>query len=193
MESVMNFLAENYIWFFVAAGVLCFALIGFILDSRKKKNNEVEEVAPLNQNAFEETISNEPAQNIETSESNESNEMPVEKDESINMNEPSSLEDTLEINDIPLNNEKVDSYKEPRMEEPVIESVPVNPDLATNNIETVQTDAPVMETIEVSTSPAEGEIATEEHAAEPVDNVTPLESANEPVEVETFEMFEDLK
>ena len=40
MESVMNFLADNYIWFFVAAGVLLFALIGFIIDSKRKKKNE---------------------------------------------------------------------------------------------------------------------------------------------------------
>ena len=40
MENVMNFLADNYIWFFVAAGILCFALIGFIIESRKKQKNE---------------------------------------------------------------------------------------------------------------------------------------------------------
>lgn len=40
MENVMNFLADNYIWFFVAAGVLFFALIGFIIESRKKQKNE---------------------------------------------------------------------------------------------------------------------------------------------------------
>ena len=40
MDSVMNFLADNYIWFFVAAGVLLFALIGFIIDSKKKQKSE---------------------------------------------------------------------------------------------------------------------------------------------------------
>ena len=40
MESVMSFLADNYIWFFVVAGVLCFALIGFIIDSKKKGDEE---------------------------------------------------------------------------------------------------------------------------------------------------------
>lgn len=40
MENVMNFLADNYIWFFVAAGVLFFALIGFIIESKKKTKSE---------------------------------------------------------------------------------------------------------------------------------------------------------
>jgi len=52
MESVMNFLADYYIWFFVAALVLCFALIGFIIESKKKQKNEfkgeeVTESAPM--------------------------------------------------------------------------------------------------------------------------------------------------
>lgn len=40
MNSVMNFLADYYIWFFVAALLLSFALIGFIIDTKKKQKNE---------------------------------------------------------------------------------------------------------------------------------------------------------
>ena len=40
MNSVMNFLAGYYIWFFVAALLLSFALIGFIIDTKKKQKNE---------------------------------------------------------------------------------------------------------------------------------------------------------
>ena len=40
MESVMNFLAENYIWFFIAAGVLLFALIGFLIEGKSKNKSE---------------------------------------------------------------------------------------------------------------------------------------------------------
>ena len=40
MDSVMNFLADYYIWFFVAALLLSFALIGFIIDTKKKQKNE---------------------------------------------------------------------------------------------------------------------------------------------------------
>ena len=37
---MLDFLSENYIWFFVAAVVLLFALIGFIVEGKKKKNKE---------------------------------------------------------------------------------------------------------------------------------------------------------
>lgn len=37
---MLDFLSENYIWFFVAAVVLLFALVGFIVEGRKKKNKE---------------------------------------------------------------------------------------------------------------------------------------------------------
>lgn len=40
MNSVMNFLADYYIWFFVAALLLSFALIGFIIDTKKKQKKE---------------------------------------------------------------------------------------------------------------------------------------------------------
>ena len=37
---MLDFLSENYIWFFVAAVVLLFALIGFIVERKKKKSKE---------------------------------------------------------------------------------------------------------------------------------------------------------
>ncbi len=37
MDSILNFLSNNYKWFLIAAGVLVLALIGFIADSKKKK------------------------------------------------------------------------------------------------------------------------------------------------------------
>lgn len=44
MENVLDFLANNYIWFLIAAVVLAFALVGFIIDSKRKekkrKNDE---------------------------------------------------------------------------------------------------------------------------------------------------------
>lgn len=69
MESITNFLAEHYIWFFVAAGVLTLALIGFLIDSRKKHKKEFKgEAAPTNA-------------------------------------EEVKLDDTMEVNDIPVTNE----------------------------------------------------------------------------------------
>ncbi len=37
MENILEFLENNYIWFLVAAVVLLFALIGFIVDSKRKQ------------------------------------------------------------------------------------------------------------------------------------------------------------
>ena len=67
MEKVMNFLAENYIWFFVAAGVLLFALIGFLIEGKNKNKSEfkgesintsepVAPVAPVKEESNEEIL-----------------------------------------------------------------------------------------------------------------------------------------
>ena len=98
MESVMNFLAEYYIWFFVAAIVLCFALIGFIIDSKKKQKGEVKN----------NTLDSTPEMSIpvnNTMDINNGLENTVTKTESAsNMtgnNEPVNMDATMEINDIP--------------------------------------------------------------------------------------------
>ena len=101
MESVMNFLAEYYIWFFVAAIVLCFALIGFIIDSKKKQKGEVKN----------NTLDSTPEMSIpvnNTMDRNNGLENTVTKTESasnmIGNNEPVNMDATMEINDIPINN-----------------------------------------------------------------------------------------
>ena len=96
MESVMDFLAEYYIWFFVAAGILCFALIGFIIDARKKKKNEfkgesISEVAQV--------------QNTVPTESSEvvGSTVNVGGEATLGtVNNNQSVEATMEINDIPM-------------------------------------------------------------------------------------------
>lgn len=101
MESVMNFLAEYYTWFFVAAIVLCFALIGFIIDSKKKQKGEVKN----------NTLDSTPEMSIpvnNTMDMNNGLENTVTKTESasnmIGNNEPVNMDATMEINDIPINN-----------------------------------------------------------------------------------------
>lgn len=101
MESVMNFLSEYYIWFFVAAIVLCFALIGFIIDSKKKQKGEVKN----------NTLDSTPEMSIpvnNTMDMNNGLENTVTKTESasnmIGNNEPVNMDATMEINDIPINN-----------------------------------------------------------------------------------------
>ena len=83
MESVINFLADYYIWFFVAAGVLAFALIGFIIDSKRKKKNDFKGES-INSTATPDSVSTE--------------------------NVPPVSETPVEINDIPLANEETPSF-----------------------------------------------------------------------------------
>ena len=40
MDSILNFLADNYLIFIIVSGVLLLALIGFIVSGRKKKKGE---------------------------------------------------------------------------------------------------------------------------------------------------------
>lgn len=45
MDNILSFLADNYKWFMLAAVILLFALIGFIVDGKKKKKSG--EVVPV--------------------------------------------------------------------------------------------------------------------------------------------------
>ena len=40
MGNFLEFLSNNYIYFLIAAGVLFFALIGLLVDMKKKRNGE---------------------------------------------------------------------------------------------------------------------------------------------------------
>lgn len=43
-DTILNFLADNYLIFMIVAVILLFALIGFIVDGKKKKQKDVEAV-----------------------------------------------------------------------------------------------------------------------------------------------------
>lgn len=129
MESVINFLADNYIWFFVAAGLLIFALIGFIIDSKKKSNTFKGESAPVENNIpVDYERINVENNNVETPSSTEmqnvDNSMP---------NEPVNIDYTMEINDIPLT--------EP--EEVKIEPTPINPELQNVPVDDIKMSEPI--------------------------------------------------
>lgn len=119
MESVINFLADYYIWFFVAAGVLCFALVGFIIESKKKDKNTFKgESISTN----EQPVPSTPVENaVPTETASVTNEPQPELAETVQPTpaEPISAhletpetpknavtEDTMEINDIPLKEEE---------------------------------------------------------------------------------------
>ena len=101
MNSVMNFLADYYIWFFVAALLLSFALIGFIIDTKKKQKNEFKGESI-------ETPNNAPASTPEViGETVNVGSEAVLGGNGINTLESTNTspvsEETMEINDIPLN------------------------------------------------------------------------------------------
>ena len=119
MESVINFLADYYIWFFVAAGVLCFALVGFIIESKKKDKNTFKgESISTN----EQPVPSTPVENaVPTETASVTNEPQPELAETVQPTPAESIsahletpetpenavtEDTMEINDIPLKEEE---------------------------------------------------------------------------------------
>ena len=53
MDSMLNFLSNNYKWFLLAAGILMVALIGFIVDAKKKKKGNNPEVPNVNPNVVQ--------------------------------------------------------------------------------------------------------------------------------------------
>lgn len=141
MESVINFLAEYYIWFFVAAVVLCFALVGFIIESKKKgkekgKMESVPEDMVIGGDPVD--MAGETNLSMASKELTESlkEEEPTLEDITPD-NETVVTEDTMEINDIPLKEEtKIPSefYNESETqvnETPVIEEIPL--ENTTNN------------------------------------------------------------
>ncbi len=164
MESVMNFLAEYYIWFFVAAIVLCFALIGFIIDSKKKQKGEVKN----------NTLDSTPEMSIpvnNTMDMNNGLENTVTKTESAsNMtgnNEPVNMDATMEINDIPINNT------------PNVVSMENNNNVVNNT--------PVMEPTKTETSTVTTETQTN---AIPVNDERPAVMLDELPEVESLNLNE---
>lgn len=204
MESVINFLADYYIWFFVAAGVLCFALIGFLIESKKKNKNTFkgESIESSTTSPVEPVVSgNTVDMNGETTlseatqsltEENKETSGPVEvPNEPLETSaEPSEIvEDTMEINDIPLKEEEktpIQFYSEPTeipKTEPVVQETPVEPQQVNS---TVFNDTPVMEIPIEETKPASNQTVSE-----PVmPSVEPTETKSE---IETLNIFDDIK
>lgn len=166
MNSVMNFLADYYIWFFVAALLLSFALIGFIIDTKKKQKNEFK------------------GESIETTNSTPTS-TPEVIGETVNVgaeavlggNNTTTLEsinpapvsdETMEINDIPFNEvstpvESVNSVPEPTMQAPT-ESVTIGSPITSEDYKPIE---PQFEELNIPEAP---------EAPEQNDNPLELES-----------------
>ena len=126
MDSVMNFLADNYIWFFVAAGVLLFALIGFIIDSKKKQKSEFKGES-IEENKEEPVVVGETTSvggEAVLGSSSLNNESTSEIAE-----QSSPSENTMEINDIPLTEENNNNFIGSRVEFGSNETEPLTEEL----------------------------------------------------------------
>ncbi len=169
MESVINFLADYYIWFFVAAGVLCFALVGFIVESKKKDKNTFKgESISTN----EQPVPSTPVENaVPTETASVTNEPQPELAKTVQPTPAESIsahletpetpenavtEDTMEINDIPLkeeektpiefysestgiNNNEVTPISETPNEQPAVEMINENTNTQPQQSENIET------------------------------------------------------
>jgi len=126
MESVMDFLASYYIGFFIAAGILSFALIGFIIESKRKQKNDFKgEEVDENKDKIESTpvVPNENVNVLGNT---------VDMNGDVNIKEETNnLPDIETVNEMPINNEleeinennNVEFYSGP-VEMPKVEPAP---------------------------------------------------------------------
>jgi hypothetical protein len=96
MEGFLTFLSNHYIYFLIAAGVLLFALLGFVFDLKKRKETpevseeEIPNVAP------EPEVNNQ--ENLTVDNMNVGNGVPSEE---INPAPPMPVENEVQVNNTP--------------------------------------------------------------------------------------------
>ena len=117
MEKILDFLSENYIWFFVAAGVLLFALIGYIVQSKKKDVKKEENLTEVP--STETVVADIP--NVETPQVE-----PTMVNEQVS---PEVVAEPTSVNDIPLEISEVQPEITPSVVETpeVIETIDLGP------------------------------------------------------------------
>lgn len=117
MEKILDFLSENYIWFFVAAGVLLFALIGYIVQSKKKDVKKEENLTEVP--STETVVADIP--NVETPQVE-----PIMVNEQVS---PEVVAEPTSVNDIPLEISEVQPEITPSVVETpeVIETIDLGP------------------------------------------------------------------
>ena len=167
MDSILNFLADNYIWFLVGGAVLLVALIGFLVDGKKHKKEEsnIQETtnAPLEMNTNQIPTNQEP--NVVNNEIQE----PMIVSENEQVQDFGSVEPTLTF-DTPAN----------EVNEPVIpESTNLNGESSIGEPITFETPS--------SVSNLESQIPVSDNIEEPVVSVVepvPVEISGVPTSVE---------
>lgn len=212
MESIFNFLADNYIYFMIAAGILAIALIGFLIDGKKKqKKEEIAGVPTMQAMNTQNTVQPTVAQ-TQTEQPNAQvvNEAPVAEptltfDEPANQVEPESIFNIPEPTNAPTIGEPItmpatqEVVSEP-VQEPIVEPVNIAQPVQTSQVnEPVIDSTPVVDVPEVTpVQSIEPEPAievpemtpVEDNASEPVVPVVEEPVINEPVAIQQVEIPE---
>ena len=167
MDSILNFLADNYIWFLIGGAVLLVALIGFLVDGKKHKKGESNTQETTN--APLETNTNQIPTNQESNVVNNEVQEPMVVSENEQVQDFGSVEPTLTF-DTPAN----------EVNEPVIsESTNLNGESSIGEPITFETPSSISNT--------ESQIPVSENIEEPVVSVVepiPVEIPGAPTSVE---------
>ncbi len=173
MENVLNFLADNYLYFMIGSVVLLFALIGFAVEGRKKKkedipmnpaNNMMNQIPNINQMNQNTQVPNENInqmqdvnQNLQMSDNQnlEFNEVSYSQPNLDNLNSVASVETPSldNLNNEQNNSEEILTFGPISTEEN--ESIFTEPPVMDNNVnnevpsEVVNSNEPVMETLDL--------------------------------------------
>ncbi|MBQ4262880.1 MAG: hypothetical protein IJB83_01375 [Bacilli bacterium] len=195
MESIFNFLADNYIYFMIAAGILAIALIGFLIDGKKKQKKEeiagVPTMQAMNtQNTVQPTVAQTQTEQPNAQVVNEElvAEPTLTFDEPANQVEPESIFNIPEPTNAPTIGEPItmpatqEVVSEP-VQEPIVEPVNIAQPVQTSQVnEPVIDSAPVVDVPEVT--------PVENNASEPVVPVVEEPVINEPVAIQQVEIPE---
>ena len=151
MENFLNFLSNYYIYFLIAAGVLFFALMGLLVDLRKKRDDNVDSVetspeVPQEVNVPEPPVTEETPVGGPVEDLNPAPPMPTEEVNSVssemnssNVNAEASMPTESEVS---VSTPEVDNN-------PALDSTPVMDIGTTSEPTTVETSQPVNTTEEI--------------------------------------------
>lgn len=151
MDSILNFLADNYIWFMIGGVVLLFALIGFVIDDKKKNKNENQSVeTPVTNTATVNQVPLNQESNVVSNETPAPTVMPSEEGvQDFTPSEPTLTFDTPanEVNE-PVISETTNLNGDSKIGEPITFETPST---TVSEVEPVQAvETPVVSAVEPS-------------------------------------------
>lgn len=181
MDTLLNFLADNFKWFMIGSGVLLIALIGFLVGGDKKKKKESED-ALLN-NAMQDAADNMETQNNQSVVAPEV--APIMAENVTPVSEPSlNFENESKPVDFSTTSDAVSNVETPSIGEiPVIQNNVAEPVVTTPVVETPIPATPVEQVVpQVESVPETPVVPIEQPEIPTVPSVeqTPVQVPSEP-------------